>query len=368
MKFLLFPLAVGLLACTSDGFTQNQPPACDACVFDETPKAVTWRVTIPSDTVRGQRIRLSGTIFQADGKTPAAGALLYAYHTNATGRYAKFGTEDRRTHAWWHGYLRGWLKTDAHGRYEINTIRPAPYPGRDIPAHIHALVKAPGQDAQWIRDFVFQGDPLLTDTYWYRSEVSEGLLRYDGVALKPGLNGLLEGTRDIVLHPAFDPNARHSGLLVGENCQAFDPTHVWGADRGTRACPMCKYGARTTGVMAWLGDDWENAGQLAVFLEGWLQKKGPQRFKAFLIYTNPKGRPSAEVTRLLEDFSRKNGLHDVAVLHVPSPTDKPTGFLYGINPRAASTVLVYDRRRVVNKFVNLRTDSSDFQRFQKALE
>lgn len=369
MKTYLLIAGAALLLPLSDGRCQSEP-TCDECVFAEMPKTVTWRVTIPTDTVRGQRIRISGTIFQADGKTPAAGALLYAYHTNAAGRYAKLGTEDRRSHAWWHGYLRGWIKTDANGRYEINTIKPAPYPGERLPAHIHALVKAPGTSgAQWLNDFVFRGEPFVTDTYWYRTELSSGLIRYEGVVLKPGPNGILEGKRDIVLHPAFDLHPQHSGLLVGTECPAFDPTHAWGPDRGTRACPMCKYGHRTTGVLAWLGnDDWESAGKLAVFLETWLRQRGTQRFRVFLVYTNPKGRPTAEVTKLLEEFSRKNNLRDVAVLHVPSPADKPTSFLYGINPRSANTVLVYDKRRVVDKVVNLRMTLDGLQPLRNALE
>ena len=355
MKNSLLLAIVSLSLHTTEVRCQNEPPTCDECIFDQTPKTVSWRVTIPSDSVRGQRIRISGTLFQCDGKTPAAGVLLYAYQTNASGRYAKIGTEDRRSHAWWHGYLRGWLKTDERGRYEINTIRPAPYPGRTEPAHIHALVKAPDTaKAQWISDFVFQDDPFLTDSYWYRTELSEGLIRYAGVALKPGANATLVGNRDIVLHPAYDQNEQHSGLMVGTDCPAFDPTHVWGPDRGTRACPMCKYGSRTAGVMAWLGDDnWANAAQLAVFLENQMQQRGAKQFKAFLIYTNPNKRPKAEVEKLLEDFARKNGLREVAVLYVPSPGDKPSSFLYGINPRAQNTVFVYDKRRVVGKVVNL---------------
>jgi protocatechuate 3,4-dioxygenase beta subunit len=331
---------------------QTDPPDCQECLFDEVPRHVSWRVTIPSDTVRGRRIKLSGTVFRSDGKTPAAGTLLYVYHTNATGRYAKLGTEDRRSYAWWHGYLRGWLKTDAQGRYEINTIRPAPYPTRDEPAHIHAVARAPGQQSQPVSEFVFRDDPLVTDSYWYRGETREGQVRYAGVTLKPGRSGVLDGHRDLVLHPAFDPDGRHSGLLVGTECPAFDPQHAWGADRGTHACPMCKYGYRTAGVLAWFGDDdWGTMARLAFSLEREIERRGAG-FRAFLVYTNPKKEPAAEVTRRLEAFARANGLRNVALLHVPSPDDKPSSFLYRINPRARNTILLYRQRRVVGKFVN----------------
>lgn len=345
-------LLLALLLALGTACAQTDPPTCDACVFDEAPKLLSHRLTIPSDTVRGQRIKIFGTIYQSDGKTPAAGTLLYVYHTNATGRYAKLGTEDRRSHAWWHGYLRGWLKTDAQGRYEIHTIRPAPYPGGTEPAHIHALVQAPGQAAYWVSDFVFRDDPFLTDSYWYRGESRWGILRYAGVALNPGANGVREGRRDLALHPAFDRDGRNSGLLVGTECPAFEPRHAWGADRGTRACPMCKYGYRTSGVLAWFGeDDWEAMAALARALEGEIGRRGGG-FRAFFVFTNPKKQPAAEVTRRLEAFARANGLQNVAVLHVPSPDDKPSSFLYGINPRAKNTVLVYRQRRVAGKFVN----------------
>lgn len=33
-----------------------------------------------------------------------------------------------------------------------------------------------------------------------------------------------------------------SGLNVGDESPAFDPQHAWGPDKGSHACPMCKYG------------------------------------------------------------------------------------------------------------------------------
>nr|WP_293839792.1 hypothetical protein [uncultured Arsenicibacter sp.] len=333
----------------------DEPPTCTDCLFDKLPAGLSHRLTIAPDTVRGQRIRLTGTVFLSDGVTPAAGVLLYAYHTNAAGRYPKHGSEDKRSYAWWHGYLRGWLRTDAKGRYEISTIKPGMYPTRDAPAHIHAIVKAPMQhSAYWISDFVFQGDPQLTDSYWYKLEQREGLVRYGGVALQKGRDGVAEGHRDLVLHAAYDRDSRSSGLVVGEECPAFDPVHVWGPDKGTKTCPMCKYGHRTAGVMAWLSDDdWDNAAQLAVFLEKQMQRRGADRFKAFLIYTNPKKRPLPEVQQQLTAFAKQHGLRELSVLYVPSLTDKQTSYLYRINPNTRNTLLIYNKRRVVDKFVNL---------------
>ncbi len=85
--------------------------------------------------------------------------ILYVYHTDAKGFYspAPGQTAARR-----HGGLRGWMQTDANGRYKFRTIRPAPYPNRHLPAHIHAVVKEPGKNEYYIDDFLFDDDPLLT--------------------------------------------------------------------------------------------------------------------------------------------------------------------------------------------------------------
>jgi hypothetical protein len=44
------------------------------------------------------------------------------------------------------------------------TIRPAPYPNRDVPAHIHATVSTACCGHQFT-DLMFEGDPLATDAY-----------------------------------------------------------------------------------------------------------------------------------------------------------------------------------------------------------
>jgi len=63
-----------------------------------------------------------------------------------------------------HGHIRGWVKSDENGKYSIYTIRPAPYPSNDMPAHIHTSIKEPSIDNEYYIDaFVFDDDVLLTD-------------------------------------------------------------------------------------------------------------------------------------------------------------------------------------------------------------
>ena len=162
----------------------------------------------------------------------------------------------------------------------------------------------------------------------------------------------------------------HSGLSLGEDCPAFDPHHVWGPDKGTRACPMCKYGYQQ-GVMVWINtDDWNNVVNLASGLEAEIARKGLRRFRAFIIYMNPEGKSKEEVERLMTVFGQSTHLHKVAVTWVPSPTDPSTSGIYKINPdrRIRNTVIIYKSRGVFDKSINLEATPANLQALFRSVE
>jgi protocatechuate 3,4-dioxygenase, beta subunit len=107
----------------------------------------------------GTKLAVNGIVYKPDG-TPAAGVIIYIYHTDQTGVYPAKG--DEKGWAKRHGYLRGWMKTNEKGEYKFFTLRPAPYPGGNNPAHIHVTIKEPGKNEYWIDEYVFDDDPLLT--------------------------------------------------------------------------------------------------------------------------------------------------------------------------------------------------------------
>ena len=139
------------------------------------PKIMSQVDTSPGWTQQGQKILLTGIIYQNDGKTPASDVLMYYYHTNTDGRYVH-KTEERRsmppnTLGQTHGYIRGWVKTDTTGRYSIYTVRPAAYPTYEEPEHIHVTIKEPGNiNEYYIDDFVFDDDKFLTQENRQRME------------------------------------------------------------------------------------------------------------------------------------------------------------------------------------------------------
>ena len=108
----------------------------------------------------GEPMRIRGVVRDRE-KRPVAGIVVYAYQTDAKGLYP---TELRFTGqaAYRHGRLRGWVRTDAQGRYEFITIRPAGYPNTDLPHHIHMHILEPMRCTYYIDDVMFTDDVRLT--------------------------------------------------------------------------------------------------------------------------------------------------------------------------------------------------------------
>ena len=119
------------------------------------PANLTSHAEIAGADEPGERLVISGRVFAPDGETPVAGIIVYGYHTDATGHYTKDGSMRPPR-------LQGWAKTDAEGRFEFRTIRPAAYPGRSIPAHVHFILWGAGYPRQWVDELRFEGDPFVT--------------------------------------------------------------------------------------------------------------------------------------------------------------------------------------------------------------
>jgi protocatechuate 3,4-dioxygenase beta subunit len=153
-----------LAAATS---SQSRPDLfdCEGCeaIRERSFEGLGPSTVIPPPEEPGEPMVLHGRVLAADGKTPAAGVVIYAYHTNAAGVYPQHGDETGWARR--HGNLRGWVKTGADGTYRFETIRPAPYPRAGPPAHVHLIVKEPDRREYWIDEVVFTDDPLVTPVY-----------------------------------------------------------------------------------------------------------------------------------------------------------------------------------------------------------
>jgi len=104
----------------------------------------------------GDPLVVSGHIFAPDGQHTVAGVVVYAYNTAKDGYYSPDGKVG-------HPRIKGYMKTDAEGRFELHTIRPGRYPGMHIPAHVHFNLWGAGYPVQWTEELHFEGDSYLTE-------------------------------------------------------------------------------------------------------------------------------------------------------------------------------------------------------------
>ena len=165
-------------------------------------KSLSWKTALVADSEPGDPLVISGTIFGPDGKTPTESALLWVYQTDATGRYSYSVDGDHR-----YTRIHGQMKTGGDGHYEFRTIKPMPYPGHTVPAHIHASLSAPGFHEYWIDNYLFEGDPFITDDIRKQSR-GEGTFA-SILKVTRGSDGVLRATRDIQLERCNERCVKH---------------------------------------------------------------------------------------------------------------------------------------------------------------
>lgn len=185
--------ALALLLLAQSRPSPEWRPVLDA------PANLTHVLTIPAPPTAGPRLEITGRVLKSDRKTPVAGAVLYFHHTDGTGVYPRPSGANPREWIYWHGSLRGWLKTDAQGRYVLKTTKPAAYPGRRDPAHIHVYGLLPGsRTGIYFSDIVFADDPLLTPAYWEMTR-RQGLEVYGGIKTQRRADGALVAEKDLIV-------------------------------------------------------------------------------------------------------------------------------------------------------------------------
>ncbi|HEY1115279.1 MAG TPA: hypothetical protein VGE66_17025 [Chitinophagaceae bacterium] len=205
MKFLvslLLGLATGLQGCAQANQQEAQigprtGGPCEGCeAIYESPVPfgrLSWRDTLPDYGGSGEKLHLGGTVYKADGRTPAPGVVLYIYHTDQTGVYPTHGNEkgwDKR-----HGYLRGWIRTNSKGEYAFYTLKPIGYNNGRAPAHIHITVKEPDVNEYWVDEYLFADDPQLSKEDRERASGRGG----SGLVQTQRKGDILVAKRDIIL-------------------------------------------------------------------------------------------------------------------------------------------------------------------------
>jgi protocatechuate 3,4-dioxygenase, beta subunit len=345
---------------------------CDGCeiMFVGMPAKLSPVDTSAGWAEKGQQLLVTGTVYKIDGKTPAPNVIIYYWQTDNNGYYSPKGGMDEKAKR--HGHIRGWVKTDENGNYSIYTIKPAPYPNNNIPAHIHTSIKEPNIDNEYyIDEFVFDDDKLLT------GEKRKALSNRGGSGI---LRVLISGNLQIAEHniilglntpnyPEINKTAKQSGLEIGEDNPSFIPYHAYGPDKGTRTCPVCKYG-RFHGVIYFVGNnpDWNDIKKWLVFLEQESIARS-KYLKACFVYGNEKDYNKDTRQKELENIGLELNLKNMALTFVPSMTDKESEvYLNKINPNVENTLVIFKHRTIVEKFINLKASADNYKIISATLD
>ena len=119
-------------------------------------QATGWETQVASDEEPGERMIVSGRVFDSKGLKVLPGVTVFVFQTDAEGYYSDGGMDETNAR------LCGLMVTDESGRYRFETIRPAHYATGGPPAHIHYRVWGQGISRQ-AATLNFEGDPLLGD-------------------------------------------------------------------------------------------------------------------------------------------------------------------------------------------------------------
>lgn len=159
-------------------------------IYDYSEKQLNNTDTIPDFASKSQKLKITGTIFESDGKTPAKNVMLFIHQTDENGNF-----ELKRQNKKRYVHHRGWVKTDADGKYTFYTFVPGKYMYSNELKQILPIVKEPNKPEYKIETFLFDDDPKLTGKC--RTKVEETnpnrILKLDKK------EGLFIANRDIIL-------------------------------------------------------------------------------------------------------------------------------------------------------------------------
>ena len=146
--------------------------------------------TIADFESKTEKLKITGTIYQSDGKTPAKDVILYICQPDDKGNFQLERDANRKRYV----YHRAWIKTDADGKYTFYTFMPGKLLRTKELKQIIRIIKEPGKPEQELAPFFFNDDPLIPElTLACRAEAVKSMLCLEEK------DGMLVGTRDIRL-------------------------------------------------------------------------------------------------------------------------------------------------------------------------
>jgi protocatechuate 3,4-dioxygenase, beta subunit len=159
-------------------------------IYDYSEKHLNNIDTIPDYASKTNKLKITGIIYESDGVTPAKNVLLFIHQTDENGDF-ELKRENKKRYV----HYRGWVKTDADGRYTFYTFVPGKYIYGNEFMQILPIVKEPNKPEYKIESFLFDEDPSLTEACRLKIKETDAnrILKLDKK------EGLFVAERDIIL-------------------------------------------------------------------------------------------------------------------------------------------------------------------------
>lgn len=148
-----------------------------------------------------------------------------------------------------------------------------------------------------------------------------------------------------------------SGLQKGDAVEPWNPVHVAGPDQGTCNCPVCTYLGRPAVVV--FAKDGPDVTDLVTRLERLVVEHQRNELKGFLAVHDAGGE---RLKRIAADAKVSRS----SLCGMSAKTRDKDLRAYRIDPRAASTIMIYRDYKVVATFVNL--SPKDFGQVEAAVK
>ncbi|MGB3608621.1 MAG: hypothetical protein WA775_16085 [Psychroserpens sp.] len=136
---------------TSDNYLERHP------IYDYQDQMLNSTDTIPGFLENQNKVKITGTIYQSDGTTPAKDVILYIEQAEEHGDFDLREDNEKR-----YVHNRGWVKTDANGHYTFYTYVPGNDRRYNQLQQLFPAIKEPSKAEYDIASFLFEEDPLLT--------------------------------------------------------------------------------------------------------------------------------------------------------------------------------------------------------------
>lgn len=148
--------------------------------------------TIPDFQTQDYKLKITGTVYENDGITPAKDVVFYIEQANAYGDFDLRGKKDKR-----YVYHRAWVKTANDGRYTFYAFEPGNDKRFNLLKQIFPIIKTPNGKVYVLDSFLFDNDPLLSKRC--RKKINK--IGDSSRILKPHkIKELFVVEKDIVLH------------------------------------------------------------------------------------------------------------------------------------------------------------------------